>query len=126
MRVGDLGCRSAVVVISAFLRTSYWSPLVTMRSPWSFVWTSIHAIIHFMKPSFGLSGNGRQRQGPYSRSRKTVDLERDRKSDKLGTVSMGGRNVVEHKPDVAEMERVLVLAIDHIVWSSHIHKFKLW
>jgi hypothetical protein len=37
---------------------------------------------------------------------------------------MGGRNVVEREPDMAEMERVLVLAIDRIVRSSHIHK--LW
>jgi hypothetical protein len=37
---------------------------------------------------------------------------------------MGGRNVVERESDMAEMERVLVLAINRIVWSSHIRK--LW
>ena len=35
-----------------FSRTSYWSPLVTTRSPSSFARTSIHAMTRFVSPSW--------------------------------------------------------------------------
>jgi hypothetical protein len=41
------------------------------------------------------------------------DSERDRRSDRSGIFSMGGRNVVERDSDTAKL--VLVLAIDRIV-----------
>jgi hypothetical protein len=44
-----------------------------------------------------------------------LDPERDWKSDRSGMLSMGGRYVVECRPDMAEPECVLVLAIDRIV-----------
>ncbi len=42
----------------AFSRTSYWSPLVTTKSPSSFARTSMHAIMRFVNPSRGLGGRG--------------------------------------------------------------------
>jgi hypothetical protein len=44
-----------------------------------------------------------------------LDPKRDWRSDRSGMLSMGGRNVVEREPDMAEPECVLVLAINHIV-----------
>ncbi len=47
----------------AFSRTSYWSPLVTTKSPSSFARTSMHAIMRFVNPSRGLGGRGDARRG---------------------------------------------------------------
>lgn len=44
-----------------------------------------------------------------------LDPESDRKSDRSGMLSTGGRNVMEREPDTAEPECVLVLVIDRMV-----------
>jgi|SRR5580698_7141943 len=60
-------------------------------------------------------GQARERKDGWRDEDPALDPERGWKSDRSGMLSTGGRNVVEHEPDTAELERVLVLAIDHIV-----------
>jgi hypothetical protein len=61
------------------------------------------------------SSAARERKDGWRDKDPALDSEKDRKSDRSGMLSMGGRNVVEREPDMAEPECVLVLAIDRIV-----------
>ena len=57
----------------------------------------------------------RERKDYWQDKDPALDPERDWKSNGSGMLSIGGRDVVEHEPDMADPKCVLVLAIDRIV-----------
>lgn len=57
----------------------------------------------------------RERKDGWRDKDPALDPESDWKSDRSGMLSTGGRDVVGREPDMAELECVLVLAIDRII-----------
>ena len=68
------------------------------------------------------SSAARERKDGWRDKNPTLDPNSDRKSDRLGMLSTGGRNVVERQPDTAELEYAVVPVIDRIVRTEPVGK----